>query len=645
MLKKILFSFIPIVLLSNEYQSTLQDEIEWLEEESFVVSASRVKEDIKKTPASIKVISSEEIEKMGADNILDVLKIVSGVSITQSNIFYSAIEIRGIKDFTSKQVLFMIDGHAIDAALLNGGSVSTFDNLNLEDIKKIEIIKGPASALYGANAFTGLINIITKKSTDINGVEVRAKVGSYNSKEASLLYGEKIDDLSIVANLNVKDTDGDSVHIYQDAAGNSGDTNPFLKQLRGSLKLDYEDYYLSSMVLTRKDGSHYGPLGELSDENRPTTDYFYIEAGIRKKLNEKFSFSSRVYFDRYTFDNYWHLPQYSNLRTTNGLRNDKKGIEVLGTYKLTSKFTTILGSNLEEHKQHDVVTILNGVDVSNTSSTFSPNIDRNLRALYINNLYDLNDDIRLTLGLRHDDYSSYGSNTAPRGGFSWQINNNNILKLMYGEGFRIPTFAELSNNSSYVITGNNNLTPEKVETFEVTFENEYNNLDSKITYFNNTFHDLISLSGTNYVNSGKIKTNGLELESKLNLRRGSSLTLNYTYLQAKDEITNLDLENVSKHKANMIFDYRYNKYLNFYNHLLIKDSAKRASGDNRADVAGYSIFSTSVKIKNIYKDAEFKLAINNLFDKKAYDPSDDGQTEDDYEIKGRNFYIESKFKF
>lgn len=638
--------FLPSIVLSNPFEKTLQDEIQWLEEETFVVSASRVKENIKKTPASVTVIDSDMIEKMGANNILEVLATVPGLGVTQSNIYIKEIESRGIKDWFSQQILFMIDGHSLDANILNGGATWTFSDLKLENIKQIEVIKGPASALYGANAFTGLVNIITKKAGDINGTEVKAKFGSYNTKEANLLYGKKFEDLSLTANINVLKSDGNSVYVPSKNAS----TNPYKKQLQTNLKLDYKDFYLSSLFNKREDGPHFGPAGSVADESKAQNEYFFIETGFKKDINKKLNINARVYYDLYKFDNYWELFEEAHT-TINKITNEKNGIEAIATYKLNEDYTVIIGSMYEKHKQYDSKTIQNYdesfnligsmTDMSGTSLSFAPEVDRNMKAVYLNNIYALNENLRFTFGIRYDKYSDFGSNTAPRGGVAWQVDQNNILKASYGEGFRAPTFEELYNNS-VVISGTSNLRPEKVKTYELTYENRYNKLENKITYFHNLFSDIIT---NNNQNADEYVTKGIELESKYDLTRGSFIGMNYTYLDAKDDLTNEDLPDVAKHKGNIFFNYKINRYLNSYNHVFLKGKTKRVSSDTRDDVSGYAVFNTVLKVEKLYKNTEFKLAINNIFNKKYYDPARSGLIGEDYLNDGRNFTFEVKYSF
>jgi len=664
-MKKIFLSLgLPLLVLANEFNTGIENEISWLKEETYVVSASRVKENIDKSAASITVIDEDMIRKMGADTILDILRVVPGIGVTQSNIFTNEIESRGIKDWFSKQILFMIDGHSTDTNLLNGGSTWTLDKLHVKNIKRVEIVKGPASALYGANAFTALVNIITKKANDIDGVEVSAKLGSYKTEEANLLFGQKYDKLSVVANINVFESDGNKVFVKQDAVNNSGYTNPYRKQFVANLALEYEEFYLSSMYSSREDGQYFGPIGTITDKSNPKIDYLFVEAGYKNDISKNLNINLKVYYDKYEADNRWGIyadgypvaNYIDGMTIINGYTNDKYGTEGIITYKFNENYTLLVGAMFEQQNQYDVInkqnfaldgTALSEIrDFSDEASTFAPKVDRNMYALYMNNLYDITSYIHLTFGLRYDSYSDLGSNLAPRGGLSWEIDKKNRIKLLYGEGFRVATFAELYNINSPVINGNSNLNPEKVRTYEMSYEtNPLEGFDLKLTYFYNDFSDLIVQVANNYVNRGETVTQGLEFETKYNLNRGSYILANYTYLKAEDKISNEDLPDLAKHKGNIIFNYRINRYINSFNHIFLKGKTNRAVGDTRDDVNGYALFNTSFIVNNFYENLELKFVVNNLFDKKNYHPSRVGLLNDDYEQPGRNVMAELSYRF
>ena len=208
-----------------------------MQEETFVISASRVKENIKKASASITVIDEDTIHKMGANNIMDILVTVPGLGVSQSNLYVDKITVRGIETWFSEKVLILLDGHSLNVDLLNGGATGAYKDIPVELIKRIEIIRGPASALYGENAFTALINIITKTAQDINGSKVVIKYGSDNTKIANLTFSKVFENFEIMTNFNYITSNGDARYIESDSVGNSGYSNPTLKSSNGYLSI------------------------------------------------------------------------------------------------------------------------------------------------------------------------------------------------------------------------------------------------------------------------------------------------------------------------------------------------------------------------------------------------------------------------
>ncbi len=169
----------------------LEEEIKYLHAEAYTVTASKILENIDKSVATVSVIDSQQIRTMGARNLLDVLRIVPGLGITQSEQGFAEVEARGVRTaITSPKILLMINGHPLDHNLQNGGGFYAYDTTPVDDIKKIEIVRGTGSALYGANAFLAIINIITKQADDVKGVEMTARGGSFGSQQYNVSVGK-----------------------------------------------------------------------------------------------------------------------------------------------------------------------------------------------------------------------------------------------------------------------------------------------------------------------------------------------------------------------------------------------------------------------------------------------------------------------
>ena len=179
----------------------LEKELRYLQAETYVITPSRVPENIKKTASSVTVITDRQIRQMGARHLLDVVKIVPGMNHWFHCSGFPHIYAGGTATAFVSDILIMINSHPLNESY-TGGALMAHDILMLDNVKRIEFVRGPGSALYGANAFSGVINVITKEADDIDGWELIARGGSYDTQQYNLLYGKAFNDLEIVFNYN-----------------------------------------------------------------------------------------------------------------------------------------------------------------------------------------------------------------------------------------------------------------------------------------------------------------------------------------------------------------------------------------------------------------------------------------------------------
>jgi iron complex outermembrane receptor protein len=652
--------FLPMIVWANPFTETLDNEQKWLEEETFVVSASRVKEDIKKTAASVTVIDEKMIEAMGANTLLDVLRTVPGLGVHQSQIFIHEIESRGIKTWFSEKVLILLDGHSLNG-LRNGGATFQYDTINLQNVERIEVVRGPASALYGENAFTALINIITKKAEDIDGTIASIKVGSYNTQSYNLLFGKKIDDISITANLNYVKSNGYKAFIAQDSIGNSGYTNPTTDKTSLHLNVDSKGFYFMGQYTDRKEGPRFGVPKALNERTLFNYKSYFVEVGYKKELSQTLSLHTRLYYDNSTPKNKVEIypkgfpaPIYTDgILAISSIEEEKKGLEALLTYK-KEKVTLVSGlmyekqslTNPREVQNYHPITLApfpTLVDLPEDLRSIAE-VDREVYAVYTELLYDVNEDIRVTLGGRYDNFSDFGGNFSPRGGLTWQVNNTNTFKFMYGEAFRAPTFAELYNKNNPAVIGNPDLNPEKIKTFELSYMNsDMDNTEIALTFFHNNLSDIITIDSTGqHLNNGDIKTQGVEAEVKYNLGRGSFVMANYTYQDPENKTTNTPMANVSRHKAYMGVNYRLDKIYNLYVDANYIGEQFRSSSDTRERVKSSIVANLTLLMKDIFvEDLKLRLSVYNILDEQRYDSA----TPFDYPLDERSFMAELTYRF
>lgn len=640
-MKKLCISLclLSTILFSNNITNVkkqFSEEQNWLEAETFVISASRIKDSIKKTPASVTVIQEEQIEAMGAENIYDILKTVPGINVPQGNVYTDEVSVAGIQTWFSEKVLFLLDGHSLNIDYLNGGATSAYKEIPVEMIKRVEVVTGPSSALYGENAFMALVNIITKKADDIDGTIVTIKGGSNEAATLNLHYGKKYDGFAVTANINSKKK---NEKIFVESQNKK--TNPEIDSFNAYLSLVHDNgFYFMGNFNNTKDKSNYGLMNVLNDIDYSKKETTLLETGYKSSLNKNLDMHARVYYDNFDVENIWYMP-YSSPSVLEYLYTTRKiGSEILLTYS-GENFSLVSGISYEKQSIKDPYQgELNGAEEPN----FIDEVDRQFKSLFSELLYDVSDDFRVNMGIRYDHYSDFGSTVNPRIGSTYSINKTNTLKLMYGEAFRAPTFAELYNKNNPAFVGNQDLKPETIRTTEITFiNNDIDNTQLSFTLSNSDIEDLILVDASNkYMNTGKIRTRGGKIELKHELYRGSYVLANYSYQDSQNKTTNEDMQDVSKHLGYAALNYRASKDYNLYIDANYRGKQTRASGSSRAAIKSATIVNATLNIKDVFvDDMKMKLSINNIFNKTTYDSS----TWMDYQVAERSFLAELSYKF
>jgi iron complex outermembrane receptor protein len=342
-------------------------------------------------------------------------------------------------------------------------------------------------------------------------------------------------------------------------------------------------------------------------------------------------------------------------------KNNRTGFEIQPTYKIGESNIMVAGITYEEMKQYDFRAQGNFIStgspfviiplprVMNVPETYvGRNVKRNFKAFFIEDIWDITEDLRLTMGARYDDYSDFGDSFNPRVGLTWEFIKGYDLKLLYGSAFRAPSFAELYDG----LTGNPDLDPEEVDTYQVSLGAEVTPAcNGRITWYQNRIKDAIDpemKSGVNFLRStnySTMKSQGLELEMRYDLGRGSYLALNYTN---QISLKRMFQWFVPRHAGNIMANFRLSRYLNLYTSCHFEDGFKRQRKDNRDDMSGYAIFNATLiaqKFLKGYEGLELRASVYNLLDKDYSSPAGNRELPQDIPRPGRNFLVEAKYKF
>lgn len=183
-----------------------------------VFGASQYEQKVTEAPASVTIITADEIKKYGYRTLADILHSVNGFYITNDR-SYSYVGVRGFNrpgDYNSR-VLLLVDGHRLNDNLYDQAGLGTESPIDVDLIERVEIVRGPSSSLYGTNAFFGVINVIMKRGRDVNGVELSTEVGGYHSYKGRVTYGKRLSsDLEVLFSAAFYDSRGHSRLFYRE---------------------------------------------------------------------------------------------------------------------------------------------------------------------------------------------------------------------------------------------------------------------------------------------------------------------------------------------------------------------------------------------------------------------------------------------
>ncbi|KHE94042.1 Colicin I receptor precursor [Candidatus Brocadiaceae bacterium S225] len=667
---------------STERQKTsyeVRDELRWLQAEAMVTIATKYELPISRAPGIITVITAEKIKHMGFRTLTDILKTVPGFDISMNNNGIKEIGVRGV--LNSLNVKILIDGHSVNEPS-SGEATWNFHDLVVENIKKIEIIRGPGSAIYGQNAFLAVVNVITKDTDDIDGFQFTVSGGSYDTQNYNMLFGKEFGDLKISGFLDYYDTEGFSKTIEQDIIfGHPASLSPGRSQNRKektdlNIKLSYKNLEIKGKYMKKRKEGYIGFHDALSDDTMFKDTYIFGELNYKLFFGDKLSMIPKVYYDQYNIGTNFYETRpdgfYSEpfpgfivnfpdgIKGTSGSKLRTIGFENQLNYNVFEGNKLTFGFQYEWIHQHDISYHANANPLERTPLTsftdfskdlpFTSKKTRHIWALFLQDEWNINKDIDLTVGVRYDRFSRFGSTTNPRVGVIWRFIEDAHLKLLFATAFRAPNFDELFTINNPVYVGNPNLDPEKINTFEIGLGYNFTkHISANINYFFNRIRDRIVLVENSGIdrpeNSAGARIKGLETELKADLGHDNYLYANYTFQKAEETRGRERLPFTPEHKANFGLNVGFWKYANANLNTFVSGPRPREDGDIRGNLPSYALVNLTLIGRNFIDNFEIRGSVFNLSDKSYDDPAPKDTVSTDYPQQGRSFMFELRYEF
>lgn len=626
-----------------------------------VSGASRYEQSASEAPAFVSVVTAREIKLFGYRTIADILRSVPGFYTTYDR-NYSYLGVRGFGrpgDYNTR-ILLLLDGyHRVNDSVYYQAAVGTDFPVDVDLIDRVEIIRGPASSIYGTNAVFAVVNVITKRGRDLKGVEVSGEAGSFDTYKGSLSYGDRFSNglEGLISGSYYRSGGRDLTYKqYDRPATNHGVAENLDSDQYGSFftKLGFKGLTLSGAFQSRDKKIPTAPWGVIFNDprTRSTDDRGFVDLKYDSIFENQLGFMVRAYYDRSEYRGTYpfHLDERKPLLGTYLNKDLVQGEWFGGEFQLTKNLwehhKVIVGgeyrfNSREDQCNYDEEPRIVYQDMKHSSSTTS---------VFAQDEFRITPYLLLNAGLRYDYFDGFGSSLNPRLGLVLQPFQTTFLKFLYGQAYRVPNAYELYYDDGATAKGNPNLDPETIRTYEVVWEQL---LSSRVKFtlagFFYDMDDLINFQTdpadgkTFFSNAGRVTARGLEAELNLKWPRGIETRLSYAYQDTHDEQTDQQLTNSPGHQAKfhglvpIVADKLF-----FGTELIYTSPRKTLRGRETEDAY---LLNLSLYWANVVKGLDLSGTLYNTLDQKIGEPGSEEHRQDIIFQDGISFRVKATYSF
>ncbi len=693
------FGFAETSLTKDDFYNLPLDKLGKVE----ITSATGNSTPLDRAPATATVITAHDIQAMGATNLDEVLETVPGLHVSLSSLsrLDSVYSIRGIHTGFNPHVLLLMNGVKVQFSVQGGRPVLFRYPVN--NIARIEVIRGPGSAIYGADAYAGIVNIITKDISHGLGSNIGGRYGSFNSVAAWIQGSVERNGWGASYSFDYLASDGDSGRKVNSDFQSGFDAvfGTEASLAPGALSSRYE-VYNSHLSLVNQDwqtnlwtwhardlGVGAGGAQALDFTGANENDLYLVDvayqSGDRFESVDARVRASYMYYDTEvefnlfppgtvapigTDGNIGSSPHAGLVRFPEGIIGSPGGITQDAEIEIITLYTGFdrqrwrvsIGARSQRLNSRERKNFGPGVidgtepviggeltDVSETPFVFVPDVSRKTRYVSVQNEWAFTEDWNLTVGVRHDEYSDFGSTTNPRAALVWAINEPITVKFLYGKAFRAPSFSEQFFENNPVALGDENLDPERISTYEFAFLFSPNSdVHSSINLFRYFAKDMIEFvpdsdAPTNTARNARDQNGkGVEWELNYDVGRKVRLKTSYSWNKSTDVETGEVVPDAPKSQWTVNPIWKISSSWSMGVLLNRVESRHRASEDTRGKIPDYTLIDSALNYEGRSFVASFK--VKNLIDAEAKEPSR-GEIPDDYPLPGRSLWLELGYKF
>ncbi len=624
-----------------------------------VYTASKHAQKATEAPASVSVVTGDDIRKFGHRTLADALRGVRGLYVSYDR-SYSSLGVRGFNrpgDYGSR-ILILIDGHRATEPIYNQALVGSEFPLDLDLVDRIEIVRGPGHTLYGDNAVLAVINVIPRKGAQIRGFEASPTVASFDTYSGRLTYGTRTaKGVDLLFSGTFQDADGqDPLHYPEYAGVNQG----LARDLDGQtvrqawLSASYRDFTLAGFASER---SKAVPTAEYDAVFAQGPNFVRDlrwggDAKFAREVGDDWHLHTRLYLDGYRFAG---LGPYDSDDPALPWVFNRDLVEALfwgGEVELTHTFLDdhllSLGTSyrddfkLRQRNWDEYAPPVLNVDARGHNDALGA---------FLQDEYSFRTNLTFTAGARYDYFSTFGSTLNPRAGVVYEPVPDTALKFHYARAFRSPNAYE----RDYTIPGyhgNPDLAPEKIDSYELSWEQGLgDHWRSTLALFRHDMSNFITpyedaLGNFTFANLEAVLSQGAELELESRWARGASFRVSYTYADVEEYEASGPRRtpaNSPRHVAKAALSlpvYQERIYASFELQGLSERLSARGNEVPGVIVANVTLFS-----RELLPNLEASVSLYNLFDRRFADPVAPDFRQDSIVQDGRTFRLKLTYRY
>ncbi|MGA7826690.1 MAG: TonB-dependent receptor [Geobacteraceae bacterium] len=622
-----------------------------------VSSASKYEQPVNEAPASVTIVTADEIKKFGYRNLADILQSVRGFSVTNDR-NYQYVGVRGFGfpgDYGSR-TLILVDGIRQNDAIYQSSAIGNDFVLDVDLIDRVEIIRGPSYSLYGSNAMLAVINVITKKGRDLGGAEVSGSAGSFDSYGGRLSYGERFaSGPELLLSGTLYNSRGQNLYFpeFDSPSTNFGWANGCDAEHFGNafLKFSWRDFTLegafvkrSKVIPTAAFGTLFNNSGTESWDSSAFLDLAYQHTFANElDLKSRFTYNQYSNDGHYVYD--WADPGEPPVIITN--------IDHATSYWLTG----------ELHVTKEVFTrhkFSGGLDFQVVPTILQQNWDVTVNlddrrsswnaGVYLQDEYQIIDGLILTAGLRYDHFDTFGGTLNPRLAIIYSPVARTSLKFLFGTGFRAPNGYELFYGDGETMKPNPSLREERSTSYELILEQYLGRrFRGTVAGYYTKVKDLVTQVGDQadglltYANVSEADMKGVELEFDKKWDNGVSGRISYSYQDGSEVDTGQWLVNSAHHLVKL------NLLAPLYRDAIFFGVEEQYTGRKNTLSGGlvHDFFVTNATLfsRNLLKNLELSASVYNLLDTRYSVPAGGEHLQQSIEQDGRSFRVKATWLF